>query len=351
VTQPRPATLASGGLSVPVGPLPVLLTEYAPIMVINTSVGSRIWLASDSNVSPATGVPLDPSTSYRWDTPGPLYAVLDPAATDPQAAVTLTGAGGEWSPSPVAIGAAVALQLATQGVPTKLLVTDLGSWIIAKNSVGDIGPDFTSEETCFLYVTFGGVPSGTIPGGIAYQWYNTVGGSGVFVGQQDFLYCNDSGFVPGVLLPCVGKTLQFTNPTPYDAVVRVVGYNRKLVDHITGNGYQSAGFGGTFGPANTVGSNTTLPLTQGLPFQGSAFLALFTSAAGATAQFSIELRINGFASNLPLMDSTQCHSSGGRLRFSGIVAFPAAPFDLVLVNQSVNSGGTYAVAVRAIPNY
>jgi hypothetical protein len=106
---------AGGGLQVTVTKQGTLLTEYAPVTVIN--IGSdRLWLAANSSVAPGNGVPLDAGTSYDWATPGILYAAIDPAATDTTAQVVLTGSGGSWSPSPVAIGVAVATQIAASGL-------------------------------------------------------------------------------------------------------------------------------------------------------------------------------------------------------------------------------------------
>ncbi len=117
MTTTTPTTQAGGGFPSVVGKVPALLTEYAPVQVINTSTTDTMWLASSSSVSPATGVPLQPSTALTWTTPGALYAVLDPAAPDSTATVIMTGAVDDWSPSPVAIGAAIATQLLASGVP------------------------------------------------------------------------------------------------------------------------------------------------------------------------------------------------------------------------------------------
>ena len=115
--------LADGGRAFSVGQQPVQLTEFAPVTVINTSTVSRVWLSSSSNVSTGTGVPLEPGTSYDWSTAGQLWAILDPAATS-NAQIIITGSGGDWSPSPVAVGTSVALALLASGVPV-VATTDL----------------------------------------------------------------------------------------------------------------------------------------------------------------------------------------------------------------------------------
>lgn len=89
----------------------LLLTEYAagpdaPLSVINIS-DVRIWVGTTSSVGPQAGTPIDPNTSLAWTTPGQLWAVVDPAATD-SAKVVLTSSTSAWTPSPASIGLQVA---------------------------------------------------------------------------------------------------------------------------------------------------------------------------------------------------------------------------------------------------
>ena len=101
-------TLPAGGRAVAVASSTnaVMLTEYAPVTVINIGT-SRVWLAADSGVGPSNGVPLDAGTSIPWTANGQLWAVLDSGASG-SVTLVLTNAASDWTPSPATIAEQVA---------------------------------------------------------------------------------------------------------------------------------------------------------------------------------------------------------------------------------------------------
>lgn len=156
-----PASVAAGGQTFTIGPAAVLLTETAPIMVINTSSAARVWLGATSSVGPGSGVPLDPGTSYTWATTGTLWAILDPAATAPTASLIVTGSGTGWSPSPVAVAAATATALLTTGVP--IVNTSTTLYASAANPQSTLGFDVSAYNQVTIDILSGTPPITTPP--------------------------------------------------------------------------------------------------------------------------------------------------------------------------------------------
>jgi hypothetical protein len=320
---------AGGGLPVTVTQQGTLLTEYAPVTVINTSTAARVLLANTSSVAPGNGVPLEPGTSYDWATEGNVYAVVDPAASVTTAQIVLTGSGGNWSPSPVAIGAAVAAQLLTTGVPQKLLITELGTFTIG-TGLGFVGGDLPGYASLFLFATFAG--AGVNPT-LGYQFAT---GSGLNVGQQDTLACNDAGYIPGIILPVTGKSLVCI-ASAGTASVRVVGYNRSLARVPLGNGFQSSGAQAAISGIVDA-SLHTIPLVTGQMCQGYCYVVVQISMPGNSVTtaltFNIGYVINGVMTLVFLTDQ-QTTISFGTASFRGFVALPAAACHFVIQCTSV----------------
>jgi hypothetical protein len=329
VTQVNPPIQAGGGLAVTVSQSPTLLTEYAPVTIINTSTTSRIWLASNSSVSASNGVPLEAGTSYTWQTPGVLYAIVDSSALDSTVPVVLTGAGGDWSPSPVAIGAAVATQLLASGVPQKLLITELGTFLNG-TGLGQVGGDLTGYASLFLFATFAG---GGVNPTLKYQFATD---SGINIGQQDTLACNDAGYIPGIILPVTGKFLVCVASAGI-ASVRIVGYNRSLSRVPLGNGFQSSGAQAAMsGLADS--SLHTIPIATGQMCQGYCYVVVQISMPGnsvtSALTFNIGYTINGVMTLVFLTDQ-QTTISFGTASYRGFVALPAAACHFVIQCTSV----------------
>jgi len=219
MTAPADPILAAGGRTVTVGRAPALLTEYAPVTVINTSISDRVWLAASSSVSAGSGVPLDPGTSFAWSTPGPLYAILDDAAAA-DVAVIITGSGTDWSPSPAAIGGAVAAELTTQGVPSKLLITDLGTHTISDWDT--LGIDYSLYASIYVnLIDLGGNVA------LLMEWADETGTT-----HEPYYQLTD---VQGITLPVTDSMLWLYPENQKPLTVQIIGYNRSVSANPAGN--------------------------------------------------------------------------------------------------------------------
>ena len=351
-----PTALLASGAPVTVGASAVLLTEYAPITIINTSVTNVVWLSDSSAVSPNNGVPLQPGTSFDWQATGSLYAVRDPAATG-NVTVVLTNAVHDWQPNPVAIAAATAAQLASTGVPTKQTTQDLGNYSIGASGSSYLTVDFSQWQTVFLYITWAG--SNALP--VQYQWQiPDAGGTYYNVGQMDQLGVNDSNYVPGVNLPVQGNRLNLTNPNTFTGQIHIWGMTRTMWKSAQGNGFQSSPLASFVTvPALSAAGNYALTFNNagnqaGHIFQGPAFLSIQVGG-GFPTDYAIRLQLQ----NQPnaagyLCDSSQFHTwpAGSGFRdFQGMVAFPAGAFDLYFTCQQAVGASAATCAVFAVPAY
>lgn len=335
-----------------------LLTENAPVTVINQSATSRIYVAASSSVSSVTGVPVEAGTSYDWETTGPLYAILDPGAPDTTAAVVLTNAGGLWSPSPVAIGAAVATELLETGVPIKLVITDLGSYTVGAGAQLQLPVDLSDYATIHATITFA-VPS-PIPPGPTYQFQVQNGAGATFnVTETDTLQCNGAGVIPGVLIPVLGTHISFGNVLSTSAfTVQLFGYNRAVVDKPTSNGNQSSGFvalAPNMTPPQTAQFSVTPQFGNGFPFQGAGqFTVGFARTSGTGVptiwqlyyQYPAESQRFTLATNV----SATIYTNGAGSVYVFDAALPAAACDLhISFGGASVAGAIYDVTLTGTP--
>lgn len=92
--------------------------------VINTSSKSTVWLGGDPGTAVGIGFPLRPLASMEKPNVGPLYAILDSAATE-LAVTILVGDDLSGYSDPIALATAVATQLALSGIPNVLTETTI----------------------------------------------------------------------------------------------------------------------------------------------------------------------------------------------------------------------------------
>jgi len=105
--------------------LPSRVTQVAAAMTSGTTLyngdaTAALWVSANPNPGPGTGFKIGPQGSVSWTTDGaPVYAVVDTGVTR---TLTLTVSDNIGNPvDPVSVGAAVAAQLLTQGVPSVLV--------------------------------------------------------------------------------------------------------------------------------------------------------------------------------------------------------------------------------------
>jgi hypothetical protein len=350
--------LAAGGRSIIVGPAAVLLTEYAPTTVINTSLTSRVWLASSSSVGPGTAVPLEPGTAYDWLTGGQLWAILDPAAPDPNATVIITGSGTAWTPSPVAIGAAVATELAESGVPTKLRTAYLGSWVINPGVTLTLLPisglDFADYGSVFVYAIQTGGASNVPLAPLTYQWKLALTGN--LIGREDLLAFNTepTAFVPGMMIPVLGDLLVVTNPSAAPVTFVAIGYSRQIYTMPVGNGFASAGWFAQTGAITTSGDHPFIDQVGSMP-QGlvQVHLSVAYASAETPTDGTLHLLINGLPNfSMSISDQTQWKQYFPQVWVQDFqTAFPAVAAQLVFHLSATPSPTLSNVSLYAIPAY
>lgn len=332
--------LAGGGRTITVTHAPVMLTEYAPVTVINAATTARVWLAASSSVSPGSGVPLDAGTSYDWATAGQLWAVLDPAATDASVSLVITGSGGDWTPSPVTIGAAVAAELATQGVPSKLLTTLIGSYDVPN---GGATPFIDVSEYESLYIT--AEWTGAAANQLGYTFNTGTITSPSTETYSGVLFSGNAGI--GQAVNVLGPLLQIINDFAPDVTVTIWGTNRAA-----GRPPVPPWGAKWVGSAAATGTDV-LTLSGGVPTVGPAQCFLYAYPLPSTGTNRVELQLVpalGATTAFPLLRlfDYSAATTGFFIQFE--TAFPAAQYapQIQIFNaltQTVN------YELHTIPNY
>lgn len=202
-----------------------LITEYAggdddPIRIISPNPGApRVYLGTDSGVSPLTGVPLDGGTSLPWTNPGQLWAVADPAAAA-ATSLTITTLVEDWQPSPAAIATQTAQQLLAGGVPNVLKQDTLFIGTVPA-APGTVTIDVSGYSTASILFTQPANPMVDIS--IAQQ----VTGSAPYYVSSERYALSSNNRAP-ITFEVVGGTLVITNNVAAPAQIRVVGSNRNV---------------------------------------------------------------------------------------------------------------------------
>lgn len=169
-----------------------MLTEYmpdGPAVVINLGT-DRVRLGTGSQVSPTSGIPLEPGAFVTWSTPGQLWMVLDSAATSTSAAVMATSRLTSWEASPAAIGDQVAAYMVASGLAAQigLQVAEQantlgipGTFHGSKLWSGTVTPGATSFEVPVDLSGAAGITLNlnTVPTGqrVTFAWCDGPGGS------------------------------------------------------------------------------------------------------------------------------------------------------------------------------
>ena len=258
--------IAGGGRTFTLLPgQPIMLTEYAagpnaPLTVINTS-DDTIYVADSSSVGVATGVPVAAGTAIPWTQPGQIWAMLDPAATD-TAPVVITGAISNWTPSPAAIAAAVALELLQQGVPNVLIEKSVFNASIAN---GTSSPNIDVSGYASAEIT-------SVLGPVSYLQLNAIGN----VVDQEIVGAGEA-----TRIAVVGTQLLITNQSGAATVVRVLASNRTALNRLDARRLASNGDVWSFTNV-TMTNGQPVPLVQLSPvqLQGLVWASFWVSAAG-----------------------------------------------------------------------
>lgn len=213
--------VGDGGRTFQVAQAAVLLTEYArqsdsdEVLVINLG-NVRVWLAGNSSVAPANGVPLDPGTALPWSTSGQVWAVADPAATS-AVPVLITSASNSWTPSPAAIALQVAQQLLETGIPNVYTESTVYDGTVPGSGTPSVTLDVSGFASIVVIEAGSGGPRDS---GVQVDWLSTD------PAITDVI-CSD--FVHGTMrLPCVSGKVKITNllGATQAITLKVLGTNR-----------------------------------------------------------------------------------------------------------------------------
>ena len=277
-TGGRLATLAPGGPA-------QLLTEFAagkdaPLLIINTGT-DLAWVAGNSSVGPASGVPLEPGTALPWTTPGIVYAVADATAAAP-IPLYITSAASAWTPSPATIAAEVATALLAAGIPNVFLSAQLLNDDLSNLPANTLPLDVHKYASLQIALTPGGAVTT-----LTAQYVFYADAAGTIPIESGTLSCNSGAALdaPSWTIPVSGP---FFSLFPTGGLgtkhinARIIGTNRPSSKRL-GNDFLNPvqAFTGhvlNAAPAGTVVNLTAITLTSA------------ANCSGANGQVSYELR-------------------------------------------------------------
>lgn len=335
----RPTTLTPGAG-------PVLLTEYAPrggdaggLLVINTSLTDRAWLASDSNAGPSTGVPLDPGTAIPWTTGGQLWAVADPAAGAPILLIA-TAAIDEWTPSPAAIAALVAGELLAGGVPL-VLVEDV-------ITAGDVLPAFPGTKTYnvsrYAALELFLVGTGNTPVIVDALWRPH--GTNALVAEETLWSGTQHTGLMFARLAVIAGDLQLINRSAFTTTVVMSGTNRPPLKRIDVQFRASTGYRAAISGALVANTDTVLvPDDTGVYLSGPA-MATFKVTGTATGRFDLVNNDNGRTMTLCDTGEMITNAAGNKYLVRELI-LPEAGWSWSFHAQTAQAAGTCSVDIIA----
>lgn len=281
-------------------------------LIYNQSKTNKVWLSSQSSVTPGTGMPLGALGFILWT--GPLWVVPDPA----NVGVTPVSWNSNSSDpnNPVDEGAAIAVAIAALGIPLTLLETTLYNNTIAAGGTTGAIP---VTPYASLIISFQGI--GPLANELILNWgFNDASGNGAGTGQIII----SAGLSPhdAYVIPVTGTVFAMTNPTANvtPSNISIDGTNRTFdlgtgaVGLTQAPGIFSAVATGAF----LVGSTTRLNVSTG---DGVTSLGTYMVASGliqfefsipnatAKGQFAL-LDPNGYSMEVTDTSETGWHTIG-----------------------------------------
>lgn len=209
--------------------------------IINTDTTNPVYVSSSSSVSAGTGIRIGPLGTLTWTDTTLVWCIASGAPVTVQVSSLIVD-----PVNPVDTAEAVAALLAVTGVPSKLLITNIGTWTVSGTEF-NIPADLTAYQSIYLVIT-------DIAGthALQYQWYDGTDN----VGSVQAIYPQPSSNMESVLT-VLGPTLTFF-PYPGESWrVTAYGYNRQIPALQPAWG---AVWTGTATPSNTT---VALNLTSG----------------------------------------------------------------------------------------
>jgi hypothetical protein len=336
-----------------------LLTQYAggsanaPLIINEDAAGARLYLASDSSVSPANGVPVEPGTAIPWTEPGQIWAIADPAVAV-NATVVITNAVGDWTPSPAAIAAqvlasglaaSIAVQTAQQifalGVPNVLLEKAIARDVIAAASSKSY--DISGYASLVIFMARnGGLTTDPVNVGLT-QTATTSAGS--VTTEQQTINSQTQATIEWVIS---GDTLSVLNNDGAHALnVTIVGSNRPMTSRLDArNNY--AGIDHWSIATTAMVAGTTYPLAQATPFvqlQGQVFAELAISGTVVLGQFQVATNDGTFQT---VAGTPEMYTTPGNVarRIHRMIALPATGYSITF--QCLATGGNASASANLV---
>jgi hypothetical protein len=336
-------------------------------LIVNQSTTDAIWLAGQSSVQPGVGLRVGALGSITWQTNSSnanVWGCVDAGGANN---ITLTITDQAVNPdSPLDVAAA----LIAQGIPSKLLVTNIGTFSIPGLGSLTVPADLTPYSSIYVFVQYPAVPT---PQPLYYGWQI----AGVGFGQV-----NVDAMIPDlmlsqcrVLIPVLGNQLAFNNTGNTNAgTVTLIGFNRSLVNTpvaSAGNIFTIPGVSGGFSsvgcrwdvslPSPSAGQSIKYTLTDGIAPQGMAWMGLtigYPSAPATPPRWQVTLFPSGltagntarqFMTSGTLQQGTQSELAGRQYRFNFMAVLPAMIYDIYITLTDAPPAGQFTSVLYAIP--
>lgn len=260
MSQPQPNTLRI--VSVAPGAPTYVGTLVAGTLIINTDANNAVYVGGSTTVSTTVGIRIGPLGSMTWNVTANVWAVVASGVSSP---VLITLSDQVDNPnSPLDVAQAII----SQGIPSKLLVTTVGTFTIPPASTGPLVVPADLTAYASILVTATGWPLGSA---ILYSWQAPSGGNAIL---SDFVYPDGSGNLQ-IVMPVRGSILTFVNTSnAFSLNVTITGYNRQFSTMVLQNGFPSNGGRWELSQTNWAVSTIKLPLFDGACCQGLVYLNL-----------------------------------------------------------------------------
>lgn len=328
-------------------------------LIVNQSTTAAVWIAGQSSVSPGTGLRVGALGNLTWQANDANLKVWACVDTGVAVSITLTITDQAINPeSPLDVAAA----LATQGIPSTLLTTLVGTFNIAPGATVTIH-NLQPYASIALY----GQGQGTFVTACTYQW-SVVDiplsppppGGGLFAG----ILVPDNAGVMQYMLPVWSSALTITNPNNGVIPLTVIGYNRQLSPGLIGTNFPIGGGRWELSSSTIAVTYNQMPLVQGLAHQGLCWLSmsvLYGNAASTPPQRWVVLAVpsgtppSGNTASRVIINSGQVQQQSAAentsrwWRYGWLGVLPTFPFDIYLSVSDALPSGVATFSLTSIP--
>lgn len=213
--------------------LPGQVTTLSVAMAAGTTIyngdaNNAVWISGNPTPGPGSGMRIGPKGSLSWTDGGSaVYAAAD-AGVSTVTTLTLSGAVAQLV-NPVDVGAAVAAQLLTQGVPSVLVgktILDRVAFTVVSTTIPYTLPvDVSKYASLTLYITVGK------PQRVSLDWLGLQGPTGAPLGvDRTYIHAGNTAFPLVLNVPIKGPQLNlfFTDPSDTNLQITAYASNRAI---------------------------------------------------------------------------------------------------------------------------